>query len=109
MNILMTIYRMLTNSRRSSLYRKIHRHSIYNEVPLSKSKICGCFSCIRIYTPAEIKEWIDEPQVESPTPVRTAECPFCGIDAVLPESDKYEITIELLKAMNSKYFTNAGT
>jgi hypothetical protein len=37
-------------------------------------------------------------------PGKTALCPVCGIDAVLPDSIEYEITEKLLKAMQEKYF-----
>jgi len=36
--------------------------------------------------------------------MQTAICPKCGIDAVLPKSALYEITNELLEAMNKEWF-----
>jgi len=35
---------------------------------------------------------------------RTAMCPKCDIDAVLPESEYYEITKVLLNKMNKEWF-----
>lgn len=42
---------------------------------LEKALVCGCYYCTQIYSPQEIKEWVDNQQ--------TAICPKCGIDAVV--------------------------
>ena len=36
-----------------------HRFCINNEPRLRGDSKCGCFSCISIFHPQEIKEWID--------------------------------------------------
>jgi uncharacterized protein YjbI with pentapeptide repeats len=41
-------------------YRKAHSYASYNRESLLRSSTCGCFSCLRIYRPIAITEWIDE-------------------------------------------------
>lgn len=78
---------------------KAYSHSICNKEELKKSKTCGCFYCSRIYKVSEIKEWIEEK-----SGAETALCPYCDIDAVIAESDEYELTKELLDYMYSIWF-----
>jgi hypothetical protein len=45
---------------------------------------CGCYYCLKIYSPSKITEWCDSDQ--------TAICPECGIDAVIPfDPENYDI------------------
>ncbi len=50
---------------------------------------CGCFYCLSTFPGAEIREWIDEGT--------TALCPKCGIDSVLSECERYDISDAKLK------------
>lgn len=61
-------------------YQLAHKFSIANETAIRKSKECGCFFCLKIFDPEEITNWISDKQG------RTALCPYCGIDSVLPGS-----------------------
>ena len=85
-------------------YTQIHRHCGWHEDQIKKSKICGCFSCLKIYPANEIVEWIDEPKDCPRGEGKTAICPNCGIDAVLPESSDYEITQDFINDMGKEYF-----
>lgn len=78
---------------------KAYGHSINNEEELNNSNKCGCFYCLRIYNPKEIKEWVEE---KSGT--KTALCPYCDIDAVIAESSDYELCEELLEYMYNIWF-----
>lgn len=49
---------------------------INNFETLQKSKQCGCLECGKIFSPSEIKEWIETERE------KTALCPYCGIDRV---------------------------
>ena len=71
-----------------------------NQSILENSKKCGCFYCLKIFTPAEITNWIND------AGGKTALCPYCMIDSVIPESDRgdYELNTELLKDMNKYWF-----
>ena len=72
---------------------------------LEKDTVCGCFFCLKIFSPSEIKEWC--PEVEDGEEV-TAICPYCDIDAVIGESSGFPITQELLKAMHKRWFGKDG-
>lgn len=74
-----------------------HRFSLNNKDDLLKDKKCGCFHCLKIFNPNEIKEWI--------TDIRgTAVCPYCGIDSIIGESSNFPITKEFLKNMQEYWF-----
>ena len=85
-------------------FKQIHDNCGWHEKDVLKSKLCGCFYCVSIFSTSEINEWIDEPNDCPRGQGRTAVCPNCGIDAVLPESDQYKITNELLEAMQNEWF-----
>ncbi len=77
-------------------YQKLlHARSMNNRGALLDSKECGCFFCIRLYSPEIITQWIND---------ETARCAFCGVDAVIPESCEYELTESLLLAMKEYWF-----
>ena len=70
-------------------YQKLlHARSMNNRGALLDSKECGCFFCIRLYSPEIITQWIND---------ETARCAFCGVDAVIPEM----LTAEARKQLNA--------
>lgn len=74
-----------------------HKKSSQHRIGILESNLCGCFHCLGIYPPAEIKEWVDTDQ--------TAICPRCNIDSVL--GDKLlvpSLTRDFLKVMHLYYF-----
>jgi len=79
---------------------EIRLKSIFNSEAIRQAKTCGCYSCGKIFTSDEVKNFI----YEFTSPHKTALCPYCGIDAVLPQSDEYDLTQELLDNLNEKYF-----
>lgn len=78
-------------------YIDAHFFSGHHRTALIKDKICGCFYCLRIFSPDEITEWVDDPG-------GTAICPYCGIDSIIGESSGYPITVEFLKKMKKYWF-----
>lgn len=74
-----------------------HGFSIHNRKQLEKSNMCGCFECVKIFTPSEIEEYIEE------EPDDTAICPYCGIDAVIGESSGYPMTEDFMKRMHRRW------
>lgn len=74
-----------------------HKFCINNKEKLQKDKKCGCFYCLTIFDPAEIKDWI--PDTEG-----TARCPYCGIDSVIGEYSEFPVTTEFLSAMKKYWF-----
>lgn len=73
-----------------------HKHSSNNVEEVKSSTICGCFYCRKVYSPVEIKEYIDNGQ--------TALCPYCGVDAVIGNASGYEVTDAFLTDMFNKWF-----
>lgn len=76
---------------------KAHEFSANHKSDLLKDKKCGCFYCLKIFNPNEIKEWIGEIN-------GTAICPYCGVDSIIGESSKFPITKEFLKNMKEYWF-----
>ena len=74
-----------------------HGFSINNKETLLKDKKCGCFYCLKIFNPNEIKEW-------SYDRGGTAICPCCNIDSIIGESSNYPITKEFLEKMKEYWF-----
>jgi hypothetical protein len=85
--------------------KQIHGECGWHEKAILNSKLCGCFYCEKIFSATEISEWIEESKDCPRGAGRTALCPHCDIDTVLPESNLYEITPELLAAMNKEWCT----
>jgi hypothetical protein len=77
--------------------KKAHKCSFKNRESLKKDEICGCFYCRRIFSPAKIFDWTDEPE-------GTAICPHCGIDSIIGENSGFPITEEFLEEMHEAYF-----
>ena len=85
-------------------FENIHSKCGWHEKAILKSKICGCFYCLSIFPSNEIQEWLEEPEDCPRGPGKTALCPKCGIDAVLPGNIEHEITKEFLKVLHKEYF-----
>ena len=73
-----------------------HKHSSKHRSEIMASEVCGCFYCIQIFKPSEIKDWTDDGQ--------TAQCAKCGIDSVIGSSSSFPITAEFLQEMHKYWF-----
>lgn len=82
-------------------YFDLHALSFEDESLLKQASKCGCFYCGEIFSPSEIVEWVPDKNG------KTALCPYCGIDSVIPESSdgEYELNEELLKRMHDVWFS----
>ena len=76
---------------------QIHALSFENEQAVRTSQKCGCFYCQKIFDSDSITEWIDYRNA------RTALCPYCGVDAVLPDTT-VTLSDELLTRMYARWF-----
>jgi len=73
----------------------------FNREQLEKDKKCGCYSCLNVFSPSEIKEWgVEEENGKGVTAI----CPHCGVDSVLAASSGYPLTKTFLKSMNDIWF-----
>jgi len=77
-------------------YEKAYMFSYNHREKLLADERCGCFRCVNIFNPSEIKEW----DRDSPT---TAICPYCGNIAVIGESSGFPITEEFLLNMHDHF------
>ncbi|MBE6593102.1 MAG: cytoplasmic protein [Ruminococcaceae bacterium] len=74
-----------------------HRYCTNNRESLKKDSVCGCFYCLKIFSPTEITEWIKDAN-------KTALCPYCEIDSVIGEGSGYPITKDFLGEMKKYWF-----
>ena len=81
--------------------REVHHKSFGNKEIIDKSNTCGCFFCERLFDAIEVT---DENYMTEVSGVKTAVCPYCGIDSVLGDGDGTEITEGILKDMYEAYF-----
>jgi hypothetical protein len=76
---------------------RAHLFSSNHKDQLQHDSVCGCFHCLRIFSPEEIMFWIEDRE-------GTALCPYCLIDSVIGESSGFPITKAFLREMNSYWF-----
>jgi len=82
-----------------------YRYSSNHKPELENDSICGCFDCLSIFSPKEIKDWAI---ADNPIDKRgTACCPYCMVDTIIGESSGYPITKRFLKQMNH-YFMQSN-
>jgi len=72
------------------------KESSGNWTEAESSDVCGCYFCITLINPLSIEVWADCG--------KTALCPKCGVDAVLPGVD----SIHFLARANEMWFTGNG-
>jgi hypothetical protein len=73
------------------------KFAIHNKNTLEMVKECSCYYCFKVFSPSEIKEWVDKEQ-------DTAICPYCGIDAVIPVYLPEDKDLMNLKKINEYWF-----
>lgn len=78
---------------------KAHEFSSHHREQLQHDKVCGCFYCLSIFSPEEIRVWLKEKDGRE-----TAMCPYCFVDSVIGESSGYPITKEFLLKMRRIWF-----
>ena len=84
-----------------------HRHASNNRVEIDGSGVCGCFCCVRMFTPSEILAWsgLDAADFDNPDSMSggTALCPRCGSDSVIGDKSGFRIDMEFLSLMNEAW------
>lgn len=84
-------------------FNQLHLASSCHERALKASKLAGCFYCLEIFPPSEIVRWVNDPDTMGLRDGRTALCPKCGIDSVLPDA-AVPLSKDLLKDMQKEWF-----
>ncbi len=84
-----------------NILRAAHKHCTANRETLMASDCAGCFYCLAVFDPKEITEWIDKG--------KTALCPHCGIDSLIPETAGFPLTESFLAEMQAYWFSPCDT
>lgn len=71
-----------------------HLTSFRNEDAVKDSITCGCFYCLSIFPASEVTEFNEG----------TAECPYCGVDCLIPDDSGFPTDPGFLQAMEWRYF-----
>jgi hypothetical protein len=72
-----------------------HKFCIRHKSQLILDEKCGCFNCLKIFSPKEIERWLDDGADF------TAICPYCGIDTVIGQSSGFPIEPGFLQRMKA--------
>jgi len=80
----------------NNLARSAHQHSADHRDEIEASDLCGCFYCVSVFAPGEIREWTDNG--------KTALCPYCGIDSVIGDRSGAPIAPGFLTVMREEWF-----
>ena len=84
-----------------------HKNSSRHRDEILSSELCGCFYCLKVFSPSDIMDWVDETNNDE-TAInqvgQTALCPHCGIDSVIGSKSGFPITSDFLKTMKSYWF-----
>ena len=78
---------------------RAYRFSANHREQLLQDTRCGCFYCLRVFSPGEITRWLNDSG-------GTALCPYCGVDAVIGESAGFPLTEEFLQKMHTAWFSS---
>lgn len=86
-----------------------HVHTSFHREAIEASQHCVCGQCQERFAPAEIREWTDwlpsVPESErSDENGQTAICPFCSVDAVLPDSVGLDLSQDFLARFRQHWF-----
>ena len=79
---------------------KAHKYSSNHRNQLLTDKKCGCFYCLKIFSPKEIIDWVEDIG-------GTGICPYCGTDSIIGESSGYPISKEFLIEMRNYWFNKS--
>jgi hypothetical protein len=82
-------------------YVKAHDNIEFQQEIL-KSEICGCFYCLKTFSPDEIFQWHGE-KCDEYEPL--AFCPICGTDSVIGSASGFPIEKIFLKKMRDFWFS----
>ena len=80
-----------------------HQFCIINQDSVKNSALCGCFHCLKMYSPDTLT---DADLITEANGLKTYVCPHCSIDSVLGDQCEYPITLEFLTAMKVHFFGN---
>lgn len=97
--IFMCINRKRKGSRRhknEDLLEELHTYSSNNFKLIQDSEFCHCFHCLKKFEAKEVMNYIDDN--------KTALCPYCDIDAVIPDVINHHLDGITIREMNEYWF-----
>ena len=62
------------------------QYATCNRDAVKCSTECACVYCLRKITPSLITEWTEDYDETTGKYMKTAVCPLCGIDSIIPNS-----------------------
>lgn len=77
----------------------LHDFCTANMELVGRSTLCGCFHCKEVFAADTISSSCPEPRFDD----RTAICPFCDVDSILPDATVM-LSAELLQIMHQEWF-----
>jgi len=86
-----------------------HAHTSFHREAIEASEHCICGYCHERFPPIAIQEWTDwlpsVPDTErSDGNGQTAICPYCSVDAVLPDSVGLDLSPDFLARFHQHWF-----
>lgn len=97
--IFMCVNRKRKGSRRyknEDLLEELHTYSSNNFKLIQNSNFCHCFHCLKKFEAKEVMSYIDDN--------KTALCPYCDIDAVIPDVIDHQLDGITIREMNEYWF-----
>ncbi len=73
-----------------------HQHCAKHKDEIRSSTLCGCFACLKQFSPSAIDVWLDAEG--------TAICPYCSVDAVIGDKSGYPVSEAFLADMKRMWF-----
>lgn len=64
----------------------VYKYITMNKSAIEKSHECACVYCLKKINPKEITKYCCDKNTSGVFVQETAICPYCGIDAVVPDS-----------------------
>jgi hypothetical protein len=74
---------------------ELRKQSFRNHEKVLQAKECCCFDCAKFFASTEVVDWLDDDDQ------KTAMCPHCGFDTVVPIDPNDPISEDLLKEMQA--------
>lgn len=79
-----------------ALLEQLHTYSTNNRELILRSNRCVCFHCKKEMSPEQIEGYLEGEN--------TALCPYCQVDAILPDAIDHELDDDIIEKMNQYWF-----
>ena len=76
--------------------RYFAKHAMKNRKDIETAGNAGCFSCLKIFSASDIKEYTDKDE--------TAICPYCQVDSLVPDYSENPLNYDFLMKAKKYWF-----